>query len=149
MKIIKVGSFNENGSPIDWIIDEYDVVPESKFWAALEFDPDGKVLIGGVEMVELSNERRTKMGFAKGGFMKRPWTPGPWLHDDICFSVRNHPHIPIDRVIASKSPEMAEILIRLDNLCAYPPESRDEMIIEVYRLSGEAIALLASVGWEE
>jgi hypothetical protein len=77
--------------------------------------------------------------------MKRPWTPSVKTRHGPAWSADDEMALEL---LESKAPEMAEILIRLDNICAYPPENRDELIIKVFLLSNEAKELLKSVGWE-
>jgi hypothetical protein len=95
--------------------------------------------------------------------MKRPWTPGPWLSEGSSI----YKLIPEGRreinqfwagfqtqkqlcsieelynnaKLASKAPEMAEILIRLVRL----DRNSDDYLIHIER---DAVKLLKSVGWE-
>lgn len=60
MKIIKVGTFDNEGMGTGWNIDFIGV--NKSVYPILDLKPNGDVLIGGVLMVEMTEERKTLMG---------------------------------------------------------------------------------------
>lgn len=75
----------------------------------------------------------------EGGMMtdKRPWSPGPW--DGVLFRLtREHPNFSNNYKLASKAPDMAELLIELLNPNVF-----------LYDLKIKAKQLLAEVRYKE
>ena len=77
MKIVKIGHWDDNGVPIGWHFSGPENVPvapgapnyiscgwswETNAVSVMTLHPDGKVEIGGVEIVEWSEARQRAMG---------------------------------------------------------------------------------------
>lgn len=60
--INKIGTFDNEGRAVGWDIDCKGMKTGSCLQSILELTPNGNVLIGGVLMVELTQERKQKMG---------------------------------------------------------------------------------------
>lgn len=64
MKIIKIGTWDENGMPINWHFMEGDEISISEehgvihVAAGLRLEPDGRVLVNGIEIVPWTEERK-------------------------------------------------------------------------------------------
>jgi hypothetical protein len=63
MRIIKKGTWNKQGSPIQWIIDcegeSLDICKGG--FPGLMIQPNGEVLVNGIEIVEWTEERKKIM----------------------------------------------------------------------------------------
>lgn len=60
MRILRIGGFDKMGNLDKWIINGEDVGQKAD--SAVSLLEDGRVLIGGVEVVPLSNLRQQAMG---------------------------------------------------------------------------------------
>ena len=79
--------------------------------------------------------------------MKRPWTPGPWA----AFQFDNRPDYPkreADNLLASKAPEMAELLIEIAQKATDGIIDDDTYINNMLELGHKAEDLIKEIGYE-
>jgi len=62
MKIVKIGKFDENGSPTGWHFDVEFQHGSGKYCLGLDTYGPGSVDVNGVEIVEWTERRKNAMG---------------------------------------------------------------------------------------
>ena len=79
---------------------------------------------------------------------KRPWTPGPWDYRNIAMGVLHYQNITEDRKLASKAPEMAELLIKLIGIFDHGWKYDDFYSMDVEKFYDDVKCLLKEVGFD-